>query len=339
MKVFGVDYKFLACGDVFTQGLVHAAEDLGIDYRHSDWGAHNLPQQVKAFSPDLLFVVHGRKFKLRWPKLATEYRSAIWLLDEPYEVDDTANFSKQFAHVFVNDPATLARHHRASYLPVCYDPHLHYPHITADGVGRAGVWPVGFIGGGNGTRDRYLAALAAKGLLSYVIGGPWIDKSLQKICKSRNIPAAQTPDWYRSTRIVLNVFREKHHYNRLKTPATSLNPRVYEALACGALVVSEWRPEVDTLVPDLPTFKTIDECVGLVSDLLADPDRSEAIRLRCLASITTHTYASRLSTVLETIGLTGGSIAEQSHGLEGSARDSAAPITASRDRVEGIVAC
>jgi hypothetical protein len=297
MKVFGVDYKFLACGDVFTQGLVHAAEDLGIDYRHADWSANNLPAQVKAFAPDLLFVVHGRKFKLRWPQLAAQHRSAIWLLDEPYEVDDTVNFSKQFTHVFVNDPATLERHPRSSYLPVCYDPHLHYP-------GRAErPHAVGFIGGGNGTRDRYLAALAAKGLLSYVIGGPWLDKRLQAICKSRNIPAAQTPDWYRSTRIVLNVFREKHHYNRLKTPATSLNPRVYEALACGALVVSEWRPEAETLIPDLPTFRTVEECVDLVVGLLADQDRAESIRLNCLASITSHTYAARLATVLEAMGL------------------------------------
>ncbi len=297
MKVFVVDYKFLACGDVFTQGLLHAAADLGIDYRHSDWSANNLPQQIKAFAPDLLFVVHGRKFKLRWPQLAPQYRSAIWLLDEPYEVDDTANFSKLFTHAFVNDPATLGRHPRSSYLPVCYDPHLHYP-------GREQrPHAVGFIGGGNMTRDRYLSMLAGQGLLSYVIGGPWTIPLVDRFCKARNIPAAQTPDWYRSTRIVLNVFREKHHYNRQHVLATSLNPRVYEALACGALVVSEWRPEVETLIPDLPTFRTVQECVALVSELLADPDRAESIRLRCLASVTPHTYASRLSTVLETMGL------------------------------------
>ncbi len=297
MKLFVCDYKFLACGDVFTQGLLHAADDLGIDYRHADWSANNLPAQIQAFKPDLLFVVHGRKFKLRWPKLATQYRSAIWLLDEPYEVDDTCNFSKLFTHVFVNDPATLDRHHRSSYLPVCYDPHLHYP-------GREPrPHQVGFIGGGNGTRDSYLATLAANGLLSYVIGGPWTDKRLQGLCKLRNIPAAQTPDWYRATRIVLNVFREKHHYNRLKTAATSLNPRVYEALACGALVVSEWRPEAETLIPELPTFRTVDECVTLVRDLLADPERAEAIRQQCVARITSHTYADRLQTVLAVAGL------------------------------------
>ncbi len=297
MKVLGVDYQFLACGDVFTQGLLHAADDLGIEYRHSLWSHPSLPAAVKAFAPDLLLVVHGRKFKLRWPQLATQYRSAVWLLDEPYEVDDTSNFSKKFSHVFVNDPATLDRHPNSSYLPVCYDPCLHYPgHDVRPHA-------VGFIGGGNGTRDRYLAALAANGLLSYVIGGPWIDKGLQRICKSRNIPAAQTPNWYRSTRIVLNVFREKHHYNRSKIPATSLNPRVYEALACGALVVSEWRPEVDTLIPMLPTFRTIEECLAIVSGLLADPERSERIRLQCLGCIQMHTYADRLHTVLSTMGL------------------------------------
>ena len=80
------------------------------------------------------------------------------------------------------------------------------------------------------------------------------------------MPATETADWYRATRIVVNVFRSEHHYNRDKIQATSLNPRVYEELACGALVVSEWRPEVDSLIPELPTFKTPEECVVLVRD-------------------------------------------------------------------------
>jgi hypothetical protein len=296
-RVFGVDYQFLSCGDVFTQGLVHAAEELGLDYAHADWNTPALDVQVQRFTPDLLFVVHGRKFSQRWSRLWQS--SAVWLLDEPYEVDDTSTFSSRFDHVFVNDPSTLARHPRSSYLPVCYDPRVHSASLFEPGLR---IHDVGFVGGGNPTRDRYLAALGRAGVLSYVVGGTWSDPAVTRVCLSRNLNPSGTAALYRQTRIVVNVFREKHHFNRDHLPATSLNPRVYEALACGALVVSEWRPEVDTLVPELPTFRTVDECVSIVSALLADPNAAEAIRVRCMERLAPHTYAARLQTVLTTVG-------------------------------------
>lgn len=292
-RIFGVDYAFLSCGSVFTDGLVHAASDLGVSYAHALWSDPTLPQQIARFHPDLLLVTHGRKFARTHHRLAAQSRSAVWLLDEPYEVDDTVQFSKHFDHVFLNDRATLHRHRHASYLPVCYDPQVQYPGTATR------RYPVGFIGGGNTTRDRYLAALAREGLLTYVVGGAWNDAALNRLCLSRNIPAAQTADLYRQTRIVLNVFREKHHFNRHNIPATALNPRVYEALACGALVVSEWRPEIDEVVPELPTFRSEAELIPLVDGLLNDPERAEAIRVQCAARLAGHTYAARLQTVID----------------------------------------
>ena len=295
-RVFGVDYQFLSCGSVFTDGLAHAAAALGIEYQHAEWKAANLMDRIRAFNPDLLFVTHGRRFSRQYRGQFSQYRSAIWLLDEPYEVDDTCQFSKDFGAVFVSDPSTLHRHRNAHYLPVCADPVVQFP---TDAPKTA---MVGFIGGGNPTRNTYLSALASAGLLTYVIGGPFVD-SVQRLSRGHNIPPSQTADWYRKTRIILNVFRWEHHYNSQKLPATSLNPRVYEAIACGALVVSEWRPEVPRLVPDLPTFRSPEECVNQVVSLLADPERADRIRQRCAAQLHGETYAARLQTVLQTCGL------------------------------------
>jgi hypothetical protein len=293
-RVFGVDYPFLSCGPVFTDGLAAAAGDLGWPYDHAVWNAGDLNARMEAFAPDLVFVVHGRRFAQTHRPVP---RSAVWLLDEPYEVDDTASWSGNFSHVFISDPATLHRHPGATYLPVCYDPHIHRP--------GAGLRPytVGFIGGGNPTRDRYLGRLARAGLLSYVVGGAWNDSDVTRLTISGNIQPRQTAAFYQQTQIVLNVFREVHHYNREQIPATSLNPRVYEALACGALVVSEWRPEVDRIVPELPTFRTEDECVSLITHLLAHPDTAESIRVACAARLADATYAHRLQTVLATVGM------------------------------------
>jgi spore maturation protein CgeB len=296
MNVLGVDYQFVACGDVFTAGLAHAAATLGIDYGHVDWSA-DVPAVVRARHPDLVLVVHGRKFCQRHGRI-TGARSAVWLLDEPYEVDDTAAWSSRFEYVFVNDASTLGRHHgRATVVPVCFDPSVHTP--------RAGAphYRVGFIGGSNPTRERLLAELAARDVLDYVVGGPWATASLVARCRAGRVPPAVTAALYQQTAIVINVFRDRHHYNRLAHEPTALNPRVYEALACGALVISEWRPEIDVVVPELPTFRSADACADLVAHYLADPADARRVQGICADRLAGHTYAARLRAMLAAAGI------------------------------------
>jgi hypothetical protein len=211
-------------------------------------------------------------------------------------VDDCATYSHRFDHVFVNDWATLDRHPNATYLPTCYDPHVHQ---FVDGPRS---FDVGFIGGANGVRERYLGALSDAGLLTYVVGGAWSHPGVQAVCRASNIAPVATSAFYRNTRIVLNAFREQHHYNSRGTVATSLNPRVYEATACGALVVSEWRQEIDAIVPEMPTFRSEAECIKTVQWLLNNPIEAEAIRVTCAERLREHTYAARLQTVLATVG-------------------------------------
>ncbi|MGH9349335.1 MAG: glycosyltransferase family protein [Vicinamibacterales bacterium] len=292
-RVFVVNYRFLACGDVFKTGLTHAAEDLGVDHAVAEWHDAALEDQVAAFSPDLLFVVHGRKFSQRWGTRFNRFRTAVWLLDEPYEVDDTSRFSRLFQRVFVNDPGTLNRHAAAEYLPVCYDPWEHWSRVE-----ECRPHAVGFVGGYNPARESLLTELAARGLLAYVGGGPWRDPELRRRTLAGNVPPSRTASLYRDTRIVINVFRTVHHFNRAGTAATSMNPRVYEAAACGALVVSEWRSELATLCPELPVFSNRDELVHLVERLLADPAAFDALRRACAQRLAGHTYASRLASAM-----------------------------------------
>ncbi len=292
-RIFFVHYRFLACGEVFTDGLRNAAEELELPTGHAHWDDPRLPEKVASFAPDLLWVVHGRNFVRRWGGQFRQYRSVVWLLDEPYEVDDTATFSSQFSTVFLNDPATLTRHRNSHYLPTCYDPRIHF---SAGGQRRRRV---GFIGGGNPTRERLLQALAERGLLSYVVGGPWRDPRVQALCLAPNIPPSATAELYRDTEVVVNVFRDLHHFNRAGVRAVAMNPRIYEALACGALVVSEERPEIAQLLPQLPTFATVDRAIELVERFLADPSDRERVRAACFERIQNATYEGRLQAGLE----------------------------------------
>jgi len=292
-RVFMVNYNFLTCGDVFGTGLGNAAKQLGIEHEVALWDDPNLNARVERFRPDLIFVVHGRRFAEKWKGKFKSYQTAVWLVDEPYEVDDTARWSRTFDAVFINDPNTLARHPNAHYLPVCFDPVRHHD----PGASRSKA--VGFIGGYNETRNQYLNEMAKAGLLSYVVGGPWKSRTVQQLSIGPKVSPEKTTALYQDTSVVLNVFRDIHHYNCGRIPARSMNPRIYEALACGALVVSEERDEIREVFPELPTFTDSRSLLATLEKLLANEHDTHALLQQNRARLEGHTYADRLATVLQ----------------------------------------
>ena len=296
-RVFFVHYRFLSCGTVFDTGLREAGATLGLTSEHADWDDVQLPAKIERFRPDLVFVVHGRRFVQRWGDRFAKYRSAVWLLDEPYEVDDTSRWSRQFDVVLLNDGASAHRHVNAHELPVAYAPSLHH-----DAGGAARRWRrAGFIGGVNPARERLLGTLAGRGLLDYVVGGPWRDPRLNALCLSGNIPAERTAALYRETDVVVNVFRDRHHFNASGIEARTMNPRIYEALACGALVISEPREEIARLLPELPTFRTAAEAAELVDFYGARPEERMRVQQACRTRLAGGTYAERLRTTMDIV--------------------------------------
>ncbi len=293
-RVFFVHYRFLSCGTVFDTGLREAARTLGLESEHADWDDASLPERVARFRPDLLFVVHGRRFVQRWGDRFAKLRSAVWLLDEPYEVDETSTWSNRFDLVLLNDAASLGRHPRAYELPVAYAPVLHHGLPSAPRSRR-----VGFVGGANRAREALLGDLAGRGLLDYVIGGPWRDRRLRALSLAANVPAERTAALYRDTEIVVNVFRERHHFNRSGIEARAMNPRICEALACGALVISEPRDDLARLIPELPTFGSPAEAAALIESFIANSAERLRVQRACIARLADATYAQRLRSVMD----------------------------------------
>lgn len=300
-RVLFVQYRFLSCGEVFVEGLAHAADTLALEHRTRFWDDPGLEDELRRFQPDLLFVVHGRRFAPRWAEWRARFpgvKSAVWLVDEPYEVDDTAAWSHHFDAQFLNDPSTRHRHRNAHALPTAHDPQVHH----AQGV-TSRPHGVVFVGGANPAREAVLLALEEAGLLDVLVGGPWRASALKARARAANVPAPHTAVLYQGARIVLNVFREVHHFNRHAEAATAMNPRIHEALACGALVISEPRAEIAERLPELPIFRTPEEAVAQVRRWAADPEGALALQRRCAERLAGDHYAARLATVLQTLGL------------------------------------
>jgi glycosyltransferase involved in cell wall biosynthesis len=82
---------------------------------------------------DLLLTVHGRRFPHALLKGARGIRAkAVWLVDEPQEVDLSERYSRHFDIVLTNDRNTCGVHgpHKTWYLPLAADPGVHRPAET-----------------------------------------------------------------------------------------------------------------------------------------------------------------------------------------------------------------
>ena len=302
-RIFGVPVTFLAAGDVFRTGLQHASEAIDAEYESCLCDDPSLESKIRAFAPDLIIVIHGRTYAKKWGQRFKDYKQALWLTDDPYEVDDCEEYSRHFDYVFTNDKSTVHRHRNCTYLPTCYDPIIH------NDPGRERIYRCGFVGGHNRVRNDLLQTLDDAKLIDYLVGGPW--RSMLHLYKAPNVPPSQTADWYQQTKVVPNIWREEHHANfKERIQGYSMNPRVYEALACGAMVISEYRPEVEEIFPDMPTFRVTDSrgdarkaeldamCVQ-VDRLIHDDALRLDLLAKCQARLTGHTYTDRLKTIID----------------------------------------
>ncbi|MFA6450628.1 MAG: glycosyltransferase [bacterium] len=86
---------------------------------------------------------------------------------------------------------------------------------------------------------------------------------------------------------------------------SSLNMRVFDCMACGGFLISDYKKDFDTLFDrekETVTFKTIDELPDLVGYYLThEEERKEKAKLGRQRVLADHTYKNRVEFILETL--------------------------------------
>jgi len=255
---------------------------------------------------DLLLTVHGRCFPYALLKDAQKVRAkAVWLADEPQEVDLSERYSRHFDIVLTNDRNTCGVHgpHKTWYLPLAADPSIHRP------TAQQAVYDVAFVGGILPERARLLDQ--AYGLapdLSWRIVGP--DRWHQ--------PANFGPAWekqtvshddyvavIRSARVVLDIPRDETvsfagRTNRGGIPASGVGCRPFEVTACGSfLLTDDSRSDIRSLFPtgSVGLYRAGDaaDLAAQIRHWLAqEEERDEAAMFAQEHCLLEHTYTVRL---------------------------------------------
>lgn len=180
------------------------------------------------------------------------------------------------------------------YLPEACNPRWHKPTVTAGTepylVVAGTMYPV---------RVRLLERLMAKGipLKLYGVGIPsWVgDTPARSAHAGRYITREEKAQVFRSAAGVLNTM--------VPSEVAGVNGRLFQAAACGAAVISEFRPmlpEVFSIGNEVLSFGNFDELVDQATRLLTEAGLTASLgNAASSRAHRDHTYQNRLTTILE----------------------------------------
>jgi spore maturation protein CgeB len=254
--------------------------------------------------PDLLFAIHGRNTPV---EIVARYRAAgiptaVYLLDEPYEVDLSATWARHYEWVFSVDRATVpvhAQYSRAHHLPLGFDEAIFHPGVPVIAS------EILVLGSPFQAREHLLApVIEGFGPRITWVGPGWRKLSVLGRHNEAFVPPEGCAAFYRGAKIVINIHRDSvwshfGEHNRSRIEATHLNPRFWEAAACGAFQLVSWRADLDCYAPEAVSFRSPDELATQVGQYLENHSAREACAGAVRSRIAALHYRARAAEVMK----------------------------------------
>jgi spore maturation protein CgeB len=227
---------------------------------------------------------------------ADAQRNIVWVMSHPSEL---APGELDAADLVLAGSELLAdRYRAATTTPVATLPQA----ADARGFTSGAADPerasrVLFVGNTRSVERPVVLGAVDAGLPLTLVGAGWERYLDPRLVTREHVPYAELPGWYRSADVVLN-----DHWDDMARWGLVSN-RVFDALACGACVVSDEVPGLGALLDDaVVTFRDRADVGPVVRALLADPDaraaRAERGRRAVLAA---HTWAHRAETLVRLV--------------------------------------
>jgi hypothetical protein len=232
-------------------------------------------------------------FGARAPRVQPGQVTALWVISHPDRV--TESLCESYDVVFSASDLLLRQLEgrlRSPLVPLhqATEPARFYPDPTGP------HHQLLFVGNSRRVARPILEALRGTSLDLAVYGGNWTPELLDpRHLKGAWVANDELRRYYSSADVVLN-----DHWADMRAFGIISN-RVYDALACGALVVSDRVPGIDEEFDGaVVTYGTAEELHELLDRYLADPGaRAEAGARGRAAVLERHTFAQRVDRILE----------------------------------------
>lgn len=180
----------------------------------------------------------------------------------------------------------------ALLLPEGHDPQYHQPREGIEGSGEIAV-----VGNFHPARVLLLERLLADGFPLRLYGNPlpkYASAELAATHSGRWIAGEEKSKVFQGAAAVLNTLHP--------SVVDSVNCRVFEAMASGAVVVSERRPMMLEMFDegrDLLTYRDYGELTSALEIVLGDSGSADAIRSRAVRASRHHTLDVRLERIID----------------------------------------
>jgi spore maturation protein CgeB len=221
---------------------------------------------------------------------------AVIFTESPYEDEAQCVYARHAGYHFTNDRLSADRY-GWTFTPCSYDPEVHHPYDfdlaeECDVLVSGSGWP---------ERQKLLESVDWTGIRFRLIGqwpGVTEESPLWPHYEAGSIDNDEQSRLYSSARIVVNA----HRYS---PDALSLNPRAYEAAACGVFQVSDYRADLDWVFgKTVPVYRGGAELGEVLRWHLALSDdrlRSLAHRQRERVLAGGHTFDDRAAVLISTV--------------------------------------
>jgi spore maturation protein CgeB len=291
------------------------------DFKEPLW---KLPLMIERVQPDLVFAIQG--YMIPRPILerlrTSGVKSAVWLLDEPYDSTVSQGIGSYFSHVFVQDKATVTQHRHIGNSNTWYIPHGGDPE-NVQRVGKS--FPseyerdIGIVGTPFRDRVEVVASLLNAGMDLTAVGTGWrdaIDSFFQQhpemsergtLDVRDKVSLEEASEFYNRTKVNLNIHRDGSDHSTTDDSIAPVSPNCslfYIAAARGFQLVDANRVEgiTECFRPneEIVFVESKDDWVHQVNRYLESTERrmsiAEATYQRVLSE---HRYTDRLRDIIQ----------------------------------------
>jgi spore maturation protein CgeB len=282
------------------------SQGLGLRLEERPFVNRRLRALLREFRPDLFLSVFGFGVSPRSLAAVRAARvpSACWWINDPFQFERSAARAPGYDWVFSNS-AVCAQWYRergvaaSGFLPTACEPSVHRPVAAVPDY----ACELCFAGDWSPLREQVVARLAQR--FEVRVFGPWgrklaPDSPLRRVLRDGFFSPDEMAAMFASAAVVLNLHAWQGRFDH------GVNPRLFEAAACGAFQVVDDKREIASLFTpgaELAVVPGPDDLAGAVADALADPQgRARAGQAALQRALAQHTYRHRMASLISAMG-------------------------------------
>lgn len=308
--------------DPIDEAIVKTLEKLEVKVSVYDF-VHNPDLKITTILekelPNLVLTLHGNFLSRNIMKTIKDmgYQSAIWFVDDPYEIDNTVTYATWFTHVFTIEKSCIPIYQQAGiksvhWLPLGTFPDYFHP-INVENKYKSDIC---IVGTAFDKRIEIIDSLSDYLLTkkTLIIGRWW--KRLKSYSKMKNhiinrlIPPGETARYFNGAKINLNIHRTADdrtaELNSKRIAAETPNVRTFDIAACQAFQITDFRTQLDKFfIPEqeIITFKNNNDLKDKIEYYLNHQEERKTIaNLAREKTLNNNTMYHRLKKILTIVG-------------------------------------